>query len=415
MNEHTFQIEYHPMETQRAFHNSNAKIRIYSGAFRAGKTLAGCHESIKIALKYPGVVGAICRLTNPDLRRTTRKTFFECIESYQKKLPQGIFIGDEQFGVSDGIRGFRKGDNEYQFVNGSRILFMHTENALRLGSLELGFFFIDEAVEVDEDVYTMLVGRLSQPIGPRIGFLVSNPDSEHHWLYKKFNSSHVEVFYANTYENIHLPSDYTQTLELDYDDDEQTRYLHGKWGSFKGRIYKEFDGGNIKEFDIDPQWDKYIGVDLGVVHATALIGIYHDTINDIIYINWEFHETNIDSNEIIEELTRRDIQRDHVIAVDPSCKDAIMRMRKAGLNAISANNSVNEGIRVVKSYLKGKCFIHPRCVKLIKELSSYRYKKTEEKPVKHDDDGVDAMRYGIMEVVKDAASCEVVGDIGGIF
>jgi len=207
-------ISYNPLPKQSLFHLSNAKYRLYIGAWRAGKTYAGCFEAYKHSFIYPNNVGIIFRKDYVDLRDTTMKTFFEIVPS-------------------EDIINFNQSEHKVVLRNSSVIYFRHLKQGLKLGSLSIGWFFIDEAEEVTEGVFTYLKGRLSLKKTANRGWLVSNPPNKDHWLYQHFevsNNPQYASFKASTYENEeHLPSDYIdslKTLPLSW----QRKYLEGEYG-----------------------------------------------------------------------------------------------------------------------------------------------------------------------------------------
>ena len=90
--------------------------------------------------------------------------------------------------------------------------------------------------------------------------------------------------------------------------------------------------------------------------------------------------------------------------VDPSATSFRVQLHQDGLNSWPADNSVLDGIRVVSSLLaatpRPKLLIHRSCKHLIDELSSYSWdekaqRKGEDKPIKINDHGADALRYGV--------------------
>ncbi len=70
-------MDYLAKAKQALFHQSEAKYRLYIGAWRAGKTYAGCQEALKKSYLYPNNCGLIGRKDFTDLRDTTIKTFFD--------------------------------------------------------------------------------------------------------------------------------------------------------------------------------------------------------------------------------------------------------------------------------------------------------------------------------------------------
>jgi phage terminase large subunit len=65
----------------------------------------------------------------------------------------------------------------------------------------------------------------------------------------------------------------------------------------------------------------------------------------------------------------------HIIRADSARPETISHLRNEGLNVVGVEkwpNSVEEGIRILNNFNTIK--IHPRCVNLLKEVYSYRYK-----------------------------------------
>ena len=213
-NELVIDINYNPLPKQIEFHQSIAKYRLYIGAWRAGKTLAGCQEGYKHSYLYPKNCGIIFRKDFTDLRDTTMKTMLEVIPS-------------------EDIKDFNKSEHRILLQNGSEIYFRHLKDGLKLGSLNLGWFFVDEASEIQEEIFEALKGRLSLKNSACKGWLCSNPPNTDHWLYKTFyNNKDIDyqVFHASTYENEkNLPETYIPDLEK-MPESWKKKYLMGEWG-----------------------------------------------------------------------------------------------------------------------------------------------------------------------------------------
>jgi len=208
-------LDYSPQPKQANFHCSEAKYRLYIGAWRAGKTYAGCMEALKKSMLYPNNCGVIGRKDFTDLRETTLRTFLEI-------CPQ------------DFIANYNKTEHLVTCVNGSRIYFRELKDGTGLGSLNLGWFYMDEAEEVDEAIFDRLKGRLSlRNVGVPCGWLTSNPPNEAHWIYKQFEETEDSEFYtihASTYENKrYLPDGYIEDLEK-LPTAWRKKYLEGQYG-----------------------------------------------------------------------------------------------------------------------------------------------------------------------------------------
>jgi len=207
-------IDYNPQPKQEAFHQSESKYRLYIGAWRGGKTFAGCQEAYKHSWLYPNNCGIIFRKDFTDLRDTTMKTFFEIV-------PQ------------DFIKSYNKSEHHVVFKNGSEVYFKYLKDGASLGSLNLGWWFIDEAEEVTEEIFIYLQGRLSLVNTACKGWLVSNPPNTDHWIYKRFEAEKTDdysSFHASTYENAeYLPDGYIKSLEK-LPDSWRKKYLEGQYG-----------------------------------------------------------------------------------------------------------------------------------------------------------------------------------------
>ena len=70
-------MSYSPLPPQRAFHLSEATIRLYGGAMGGGKSRALCEQVFDWALRFPGIEIPIFRQKHTSMASSTRKTFFE--------------------------------------------------------------------------------------------------------------------------------------------------------------------------------------------------------------------------------------------------------------------------------------------------------------------------------------------------
>jgi phage terminase large subunit len=95
------------------------------------------------------------------------------------------------------------------------------------------------------------------------------------------------------------------------------------------------------------------------------------------------------------------------IEVDPSAASFIMQLKRDSVGHVyQADNEVLEGIQVVSQALEDKkLLIHRGCKHLISQLATYSWdpaasKRGEDKPLKHNDHAVDALRYASMRAIK---------------
>ena len=209
---------YKPFPKQLLFHQAPQQFRAFVGAFGAGKSCAGVWEAIDLSMRYPGNFGLICRKYGDDLKETTQKTFYE-------ECPHSL------------ITDITEGGNKVVFINGSEIRFsgLYTKAKMRIskvGSMNLGWFMIDEAHETQEEDFNMLQGRLRLKNALKhYGFITTNPPNSDHWIAKRFGVNNNDYFkiHATSYDNPTLPADYIKNLEA-MPEAWRRKYLFGEFG-----------------------------------------------------------------------------------------------------------------------------------------------------------------------------------------
>lgn len=256
---------YAPLsDVSHKFHKSPSRFTALVGGFRSGKTTAACAEGIALSLEFPKNCGAVCRKTFGELDRSTRLVF-------QDMCPPELIA-----------KPYSTSDHTIHFVNGSRVIFFPLDEREKVKSLTVGWFLIDEASEVEEEMFEFMRGRLSLPNVRHRGMVVSNPTPTTHWFYKMFGAeqraNHV-CFRMDTYDNPHLPPEYLADLEANYSREMVDRFLKGHWGFSPGggRVYEEFN------YDIHVRPQRFnaaapllVGWDFGYVHPAIVVAQLDD-------------------------------------------------------------------------------------------------------------------------------------------
>jgi len=91
---------------------------------------------------------------------------------------------------------------------------------------------------------------------------------------------------------------------------------------------------------------------------------------------------------------------------DPAARQEIEELNGYGIIVTSANNAVELGIQKVTEYIKDERLLVSEvdCKNLIDEAAIYKWNKSGDKPVKINDDLVDALRYLIMGINQSAGT-----------
>ena len=394
---------------QAKFVKCQEQVIAFFGGIGNGKTFAGILKGILRVLdpEQKPQLGMIARQTYPELRDSTQRTFFELVHL---------------FGLLPGVHyDYKKQENRVIFKNGHEIIFRSLDDPAKLLSINLGWFYIDQAEEVSEEVFLTLLGRLRAVATPQC-WITGNPLG-HNWVWHRFIHDPVPgniIFNAKTEENIHnLPEGYIDSLKKNYNEIWINRYLYGSWDAFEGQIYPDFEPSIHVVNDINPDynWRRFIAIDHGRTNPTAILWGAVDQ-DDKVWVYREHYEAGQDAEyhaRMCKSFLNEGAYETYVI--DPSTgagktddpETIGNRYRQLGVPVINANNDVQGGIDKVTEYIKkNKIFITRSCENLRREMVNYQWEQpsasrvdlnTPEKPLKKDDHAVDSLRYMIGEVV----------------
>ncbi len=380
------------------------KYVLYSGAFGAGKTFLMSHVIIRNGIKYPKSLAFFGSQTVPLLRDTVVRTFLEEIDVYQEAITKA--------GVELQLcKKWSPSIMKFTFFNGAEVLFRSCDEPSKFKSLNLDCMAIDEPVDIDEEVFLMLQGRLRSNKTPhRFAIMAGNPSGKTNWVYQRFyEKKHKDYFYVHTttFDNTYLPKDYIESVKTSYDEDYARRYLYGEWGGFEGAVYKDFNvSTQVATLNKDPTQYSYIvaGYDDGYRNPACMlvIGIDRDGVAHVLEELYESEKTTDELLAYVGALKHKYyISR---IYADPSALNFIETARNKGLPVYRADNDIDAGIAKCKAMFKSELIrIDESCENTIRELESYRYAKDRsnnnlsEKPVKKDDHACDAFRYAFTD------------------
>lgn len=382
-------------DSQERFWESQAGELLYSGAMGAGKSRILCEKAWRIAKRYPGVTVGLFRKVAASLPATTMRTF-------QRDVLDTTCIASRN-----------KTEGWYELVNGSRIYFMGldpdplTGVPSKVGSLDLGWAGVDEAVELTEGDWIMLLGRLRDPRIPWHQLAAAtNPGPPNHWLKRRFGNGLPgrDYVHATAQTNRFLPEDYRAVI-ADLPDNAIGRRLgRGEWVGAEGVIWTLPE----EQVAFPPTWDfKRVvgGLDWGFVHAFAA-EVIGQTGDGSLHTIDEVYERGATLDELLGTAEKpgplRKVNAYRGVSVwyaDPSQPANIAQCRKAGLNVVAANNDVMPGLMSVSKAIKAGMTVSPQCSGLLGEIPGYTWQSNrtgmQEKPVEINDDACDAWRYAV--------------------
>jgi PBSX family phage terminase large subunit len=373
----------------RAFFESHHPELVASGWMGAGKSRVLCQKAWMVARRYPGTTVGLFRKTAASLPATTARTFERDVVDHRY------------------IARRNRSENWWELTNGSRIYFLGldpdpiTGVPSKVGSLDLGWAGVDEAVELSENDWIMLLGRLRDP---RMDWhqlaAATNPGPPKHWLRLRMLADPERRQFLTIRANKFLPADYLAML-ADLPDTAAGRRLgKGEWAAAEGAIW------HLPDDQVRPHGDVRFhrvvaGLDWGFVHPLACevvgqTGSGRMAVVDEVYASGQLVQDVIPA--LLELRAKYGIS---IFYADPSEPAYILECQKAGLPVMAATNDVDPGIQAVATAIKGGLTVDPKCQGLLGEIPGYVWAPArggglKEEPVKVNDDACDALRYAVM-------------------
>jgi phage terminase large subunit len=423
---------YTPLPHQEEFHKDPHKYKLYAGGYGSGKTTTAAAEFLSLTLNNPGGLSLVGAATLPQLEQTAQK---ELMAMIHRRL----------------IKDINKQKNYVDLNNGHRILFRPLDSEGKARSLNLSFWWIEEASEVKYDYYVQLQTRLrNNTTKQHKGILSSNPDVG--WLRteillksdKVFNQSealptkpeeidkNISTHIAPTHLNTYLPPTFYEDTAKGKPEWWIARYLEGSFSFAEGTVYPTLAQHVV---DIDPEvirenirtkgWRVLAGGDWGLRDPTVMLLAAIDPSEGVVYVYYEHYEANKPishhariMNANLEHIPFGSLQ---IMVGDPSGarrnpndkRSIFDHYAEYGLFWQPGNNRIEPGIQKVYNYFDlKKLKILSSCVNTIEEGITYKYKPQEldakknadEKPEDIDNHAMDTLRYIINELPDDPSN-----------
>lgn len=369
---------------------STAKINIWEGAVRSGKTYVSLWRWLKELMNGPEGEYCIVSKTYDSFKRNVLPILTRMIGSDAK-----YFAGKREMVI------WRKTIN---VVGASDD---RAESKIR-GSTFCGAY-VDELTIIPQNFFIMLLSRCAMG-GAKI-FATTNPDSPYHWVKRDLLTDNPDVrsWKFTLEDNPQLSLEEAKYLSRQYKGMWFQRFIEGRWVQAEGAIYDFFDPA-IHVIDHPPGQAEYyvVGVDYGTTNpcAFSLVGVNRDKwpnmwVEDLYYYDSKKVQRQKTDSEYAADLVKF-ISGRYVkaIYIDPSAASFKLELRRNMVdNLYDAENEVIDGIRLVSDYLNnGTLKICRRCDSLVKEFQSYvwdaRSAKTGvDKPLKENDHALDSLRY----------------------
>ena len=384
--------------------NANHRWNVACGAVRSGKSYCQVSYCIPSRLaERKGLRGlrVILGATRANIERNVLQ-------------PMRDIYGD---GIATSINS-----QNFAKILGEKVYCIGADNVRQVAKIrgsEIAYCAIDEATDINEEVFEMLKSRLSLPWS--CCDITTNPAYPSHYFKQFLDSAEngVDIYLQNytIYDNPFLPADYVKALETEYAGTVWfDRYILGKWTLAEGLIYSSYTDVITPVPDMEPS--KYVlSVDYGTQNAFSA-GLWGE-----FGTSWwrmdEYYYSGRDSGiqKTDEEYAHDlDVWLSHLFTsedpsktpkygnynrlptiIDPSAASFIALLRKrGGYRVIPANNSVIDGIRETATAMhNGRIKVDPSCRNWVNEVQGYVWDDSnlEDRPVKINDHAMDDTRY----------------------
>ncbi|SFU40079.1 PBSX family phage terminase large subunit [Alicyclobacillus macrosporangiidus] len=373
--------------------NSTARLNIWEGAVRSGKTIASVVRWLDfLATGPPGDL-----LMAGKTERTLRRNILNPLEE---------ILGPRLF-------RYNAGEGE-AFICGRRVYVAgandeRAENKIR--GMTLAGAYGDEVTLWPESFFRMLTSRLSVPGAKFFG--TTNPDSPFHWLKTEYldrEGLDLKAWHFVLEDNLNLDPEFVANLKREYTGLWYKRFILGLWVQAEGAVYDMWDEARhvVREIPHPHECDRLIaGGDYGTANPTTLQLIGRYERRWYVLREYYFHSRD-EGRQKTDAQYADDVEawlgdvRDRVtIYLDPAAASFILQLRRRGLHVVEADNSVLEGIQLVSRLLaEENLLVHESCTHLRREFASYVWdpkaqQRGEDKPLKRNDHALDSVRYAL--------------------
>lgn len=420
-------IDYKPAPHQLKFHQSNAQYKLNIGGFGSGKTTMCCAELSEHVLSTPNGRSLI---TAPKLQQVRDAV----IPELDKFLPKHLIATKVS---SPNIR--------YTMKNGHEILVYASNDEQNLRSLNLTAFYIEEASNVDFEIFTQLQTRLRNEAGivydkdgkeagyKFLGLVSSNPDegwvrsefllrsgkifasesvdmAGYNSLRAKHGEPHYHSFLSSSRDNHYLPKTFIERMSIGKSTTWIRKYIDCQLDIKDGAVYPESKSAFVQPFPIPKSWQYIMGFDKGFRDETAAIFIAIDPSTNILYATEEYYQAEKPISYHGHKIS--ELMSDKIMYSTPKGDPTIRNRNErdgdtyqsyfqkvSGIYIEAGINDITSGIEKVRDYMYlGRLKFFDTLEHTKEEFSTYVYQDDKDKPVDRKNHLMDALRYAIAQL-----------------
>ena len=297
---------------QLAFVDDTAtQILGISAGYGAGKTRALCAKAVMLAAVNQGFIGCVMEPTGPLIRDIWQTDFEAFLEAYD--IPYTFRASP----LPEYMLHLPGGD--------TKILCRSFENWSRIIGLNLAWVLADEIDTVTPSIankaFPKILGRLRSGNVRQFG-AASTPEG-FRWMWNTFGSDEAKarpdrhLIKMRTADNPHLPPDFIERLQANYDPSLLRAYLDGEFVNLTtGQVYDRFDRAKhvtttMPDISREPI---RVGIDFNVGNMSAVIAV---RLGSGLLVIDEIAGAH-DTDALAQEIRRRHPQQQVYIYPDAS-------------------------------------------------------------------------------------------------
>jgi len=284
--------------------DTSTQILGISAGYGAGKTRALCAKAVMLAAVNQGFIGAVMEPTGPLIRDIWQNDFDDFLDAYE--IPYTFRASP----LPEYMLHLPGGD--------TKILCRSFENWSRIIGLNLAWVLADEidtvAPNIANKAFPKILGRLRA--GNVRQFAAASTPEGFRWMWNTFGSDEAKarpdrhLIKMRTADNPHLPPDFIERLEANYDPSLLRAYLDGEFVNLTtGQVYDRFDRAKhvVTELPDTSREPLRIGVDFNVGNMSAVIAVRMGGSLLVIDEISGAHDTDALAQEVVRRYPERRI------------------------------------------------------------------------------------------------------------
>jgi hypothetical protein len=385
--------DLHPGQLAFVADNQTQIIGISAG-YGAGKTRALAAKAVTLAAVNQGFIGCVMEPTGPLIRDIWQNDFEDFLEHYE--IPYTFRASP----LPEYMLHLPGGD--------TKILCRSFENWSRIIGLNLAWVLADEIDTVTPAIankaFPKILGRLRSGNVRQFG-AASTPEG-FRWMWTTFGSEEAQtredrkLIKMRSVDNPHLPPDFIERLEANYDPTLLKAYLDGEFVNLTtGTVYDRFDRSKhvISTLPDTEREPLRVGVDFNVGNMSAIIGV---KLNNTLFVIDEISGAH-DTDSLAQQIKTRYPDRRIYIYPDASGGNRSTNASQTDIQILEsygmanqsprANPPVRDRVSAVQALLENgkgqvRLQISASCKRMIEclELQCYTEKGDPDKDSGHD-------------------------------